>query len=85
MVETLLSYVEVRIECIPNQFNTELRHRQPKKPRVSNNVIANTLHGRLITFKLTRDVPAQQNSEEVKIACKEMAEWLLRNALNEKV
>ena len=76
---------EDHAEYTLNQLNEELRHRLPTKPRVSNNLIANALHARLVTLKLTRNLPEQRNSEEVKSARKEMAEWLLRNALTEKI
>ena len=85
MALTLVTIVEDHAEYTLNQLNEELRHRLPTKPRVCNNVIANALHARLVTLKLTRNLPEQRNSEEVKSARKEMAEWLLRNALTEKI
>lgn len=54
-----------RIAYSLDQLNAELRHRLPTKPRISSNVIANTSHARLVILKLTRDLTAEQNLEEV--------------------
>lgn len=85
MIQTLTSIVEERPEYTLTQLNAELRHRLPTKPNVCDNVIANALHGQLITLKMTRDVPAQRNTDVVKNARNDMANWLLHNTVIEKI
>lgn len=85
MIEATIAIVEENCEFTLQQINAQLRVRLPNKPRVCDNTIATALHARLITLKLTRDVPAQRNTEAVKDARKEMANWMLRNSAAEKV
>ena len=80
-----VSIVEQHAEFTLAQINHELRLRLPDKPHVCDNTVSNMLHGRFITMKLLRDVPAQRNCPRVKTARREMAEWLLANAQTEKV
>lgn len=85
MEDAAVSIVEQHAEFTLAQINHELRLRLPDKPHVCDNTVSNMLHGRFITMKLLRDVPAQRNCPRVKTARREMAEWLLANAQTEKV
>ena len=85
MRNTVVSIVQDHTEYTVDQINQELRLRLPNKRHVCNNTISNILHCRLITLKLTRDPPAQRNAPSIKVARRDMADWLLRNANVEKV
>lgn len=65
-VETLFSIVEDHTTL--NQINFRLRAYATKWLL--------TLHARLVTLKLARDLSVKQNSQEVKIACKQGNAWV---------
>ena len=46
------------------QVNFALRARLPKKPHFTQQALSKALEGRMITFKIARDCPAERNSEE---------------------
>lgn len=85
MIEAVVQIVQDHVEYTLTQINDELGVRLPNKPKVCDNSIANMLNGRLITLKMTRDVPTQRNSQPVKEARQAHATWLLRNAVTERV
>ena len=74
MEDAVVAIIEDYSELTVEQINQELRRRLPNKRQVCNNTVSNMLNCRLITLNLTRDVPAQRNSSQVKAARREMAD-----------
>lgn len=85
MIQTIIAIVEGHCEFTLQQINAELRLRHPNKPRICENSIATALNARLITMKLTRDVPTQRNTEAIKNERKDMANWMLLHSAVEKI
>ena len=46
------------------QVNFALRERLPQKPHFTQQALSTAIEGRIITFKIARDCPAERNSEE---------------------
>ena len=80
-----MEIVQESCEFTLQQINDDLRRQLPQKPRVCNNTVANILNCRLITLKLSRDIPQQRNTPEIKTARREVAEWMLRNGERELI
>ena len=54
----------------------EVREVWPEKTHFSTTTVARVLEGELYSVKMTRDIPAARNSDEVKEARHQYAEWL---------
>lgn len=59
------------------EINEALRTRLPNKNQIGKTTISNILEGQLISVKLLHTSPAERNREDVKVARKEYANWLL--------
>jgi len=59
-------------------INEELKARLPNKNHIGKTTISNVLEGQLISMKVLQTSPAERNREDVKIARREYADWILR-------
>lgn len=82
MINTVVSIVEDNPILTLSQINDELRIRMPSKPRVCDNTISSMLAGQLITLKMSRDVPTQRHTAQVKgnvvswpTGCSKQQQW----------
>ena len=78
MTEACVAIVEQHVEFTLSQINHELRLQLPNKPRVCISTISKTLHGQLIHLKKMETVAVDRNRQDIKLARREFAEWLVQ-------
>ena len=81
-----VAIVEMHVDYTLSQINHELRMQLPHKPHVCISTISKTLHGQLIHLKKMETVAVDRNREDVKLARREFAEWLVQaHGANEEI
>lgn len=79
MVACVIRMVEEFPAYTLQQLNAELRRSLPNKPQVSIATLHRMLDAQFITLKKVENIPAERNSDRVKDARKEHAQWLFEN------
>lgn len=76
-----VAVVEDHPEFTLDQLNSEVRAKLPNHPTVGRTTLAKVLHGQLVTMKKLEDAPGERNSDRVKEARFNFANWLMTHGI----
>ena len=85
MLEVAVAIVEENNAFTLQQINEEMRRRLPNSPQVCVSTLSSALHGALYRMKKLETIPAERNSERVKVERYAFANWLVIEGLNREL
>ena len=59
------------------QLNHAIRDKLPIKPQFTDQALSKALEGRMITFKIARDCPAERNTYDIMESRRSYALWIM--------
>ena len=81
MLQHAVEILEGNPKLTLKQLNHAIRDKLPSKPHFTDQALSKALEGRMITFKIARDCPAERNTYDIMESRRSYALWIMSPAI----